>query len=109
MKPSVLYWAMSAAFLGGLVFRANVARAILGGELTLPDAVWRRVSLVWGIFFLALGGVNLWIAFNFSLEAWVNFKTFGAMGLIMVLAIAQAFWLAQYIEDEPADAKGPES
>ncbi len=108
-KPSVLYWATGVAFLSGLVMKANLARAMLGAELTLPDAVWRQLSVVWGAFFLILGALNLWVAFHFPTETWVNFKTFGALGSIFVMAIAQAFWLSRYIPDDPPEAETPES
>jgi len=107
-KPSVLYWAMSAAFLSGLVTRANLARAMLGEEITLPEAVWRQVAAVWGVFFLVLGGLNLWVAFSFPTETWVNFKTFGAFGLIVVFVVAQAFWLSRHVPDDPPSAETPE-
>jgi len=107
-KPSVLYWAMSAAFLSGLVMRANLARAMLGEEISLPDPVWKQLSAVWGVFFFALGALNLWVAFSFPTETWVNFKTFGAMGLIVVFVIAQGFWLARHIPDDPPGTGTPD-
>jgi len=109
-KPTVLYWISSAAFLGGLAFRANFVKALLGGEeLVLPERVWTRLAVAWGIFFLAMGAVNLWVAFTFSTEAWVRFKVFGGIVLIVAFVLAQAVWLSKHIPDEPPKAESPES
>jgi intracellular septation protein len=44
-----------------------------------------------------MGMINLYVAFNFSEEAWVNFKLFGMMGLTLVFVFAQAFYLSRYM------------
>jgi intracellular septation protein len=109
-KPTVLYWISSAAFLGGLVFRANFVKSLLGGEeLVLPDRVWTQLAIAWGVFFLAMGALNLWVAFNFSTETWVKFKVFGGIGLIVAFVLAQAAWLSRHIPDEPPKVGKSES
>jgi intracellular septation protein len=81
-KPTVLYWVMGGALLiGQLVFKKNGIQKLMGAQMSLPDAVWQRVNLSWVGFFALLGVVNLWVAFNFSTSAWVNFKLFGGIGL----------------------------
>jgi intracellular septation protein len=101
-KPTVLYWTGGAAFLAGLVFRRNVVRAILGSELELPAPVWTRLAVAWGLFFLLMGVVNLYVAFNYPTSAWVNFKVFGSFGLIIAFVIAQSLWIARYLPDDDA-------
>ena len=108
-KPTVLYWVSSAAFLGGLAFRANFVKALLGGEeLALPERVWTRLAVAWGVFFLAMGALNLWVAYTFSTDAWVRFKVFGGIGLIVAFVLAQALWLSRHIPDEAPKAESPE-
>jgi intracellular septation protein len=46
--------------------------------------------------------LNLWVAYAFSTEVWVNFKLFGGMGLMLAFVVAQALWLARYLPEEPA-------
>ena len=104
-KPTVLYWLAGAAFLGGLAFGKNLIKAVMSEGIELPEDVWTRLCIAWGVFFLAKGALNLWVAYTFSTDTWVNFKLFGGMGLIIAFVIAQAFWLARYIpDDEPAKA-----
>ena len=107
-KPTVLYW-LFAAVLGTaeLVFGKNVVRSMMEHQVTLPTAVWSRLNLSWIVFFAAMGALNLYVAFNFSTDTWVNFKLFGGMGLMLLFGIVQALFLARHIEDKVED-KGAE-
>ena len=100
-KPTVLYW-MLGAVLGGaaLVFRRNLIRAMLSEQVRLPDPVWNRLNWSWVGFFLFMGGLNLYVAFNYSTDLWVNFKLFGGMGLMLVFVVVQALFLARHVEDK---------
>jgi intracellular septation protein len=100
-KPTVLYWFFAAALLlSPILFKKNLMRALLGEKMSLPDPVWGKLNLAWGAFFAVLGVVNLYVAFNFSTDSWVNFKLFGATGLMVVFIIAQAAMLAKYVEED---------
>ena len=47
------------------------------------------------------GGIaNLFVAFNFSTDDWVNFKLFGATGLMLAFVLAQGLLLQKYIEEK---------
>jgi intracellular septation protein len=74
----------------------------MGAQMSLPDAVWQRVNLSWVGFFALMGVVNLWVAFNFSTSAWVNFKLFGGIGLMLVFVALQALYLNKYIKPDSA-------
>ena len=105
-KPTLLYWVMAGAFLlGPLLFGKNLLRVLLGEQLQLPDAVWQRLNWAWVAFFGAMGALNLWVAYNFSTEAWVNFKLFGGIGLMLVFTVAQGLYLSRFLPDEPAAPK----
>ena len=100
-KPTVLYWTFAGALLGAdLLLGRNLIRAMLAQQITLPDAVWTRLSLSWGAFFIAMGALNLYVAFNFSESIWVNFKLFGGMGLMLVFVLVQGMFLARFVEHE---------
>ncbi|MDE2439595.1 MAG: septation protein A [Betaproteobacteria bacterium] len=100
-KPTILYWvfAVSMAF-SALILKKNPMKAMLGEQLTLPEAVWHKVTLSWITFFVIMGVLNLVIAFNFPTDTWVNFKLFGGMGLMIVFVLAQGMLLSKYIEEE---------
>jgi len=100
-KPTLLYWVMSAAFaLGPLLFGKNLLKLLMGAQLELPDRVWQRLNIAWVLFFAAMGALNLWVAFNFATDTWVNFKLFGGIGLMIVFTLAQGLYLARYLPDE---------
>ena len=50
---------------------------------------------MWVVFFVFAGGLNIYVAYNYAEETWVNFKLFGLLGLTFVFIVAQSFWLAQ--------------
>jgi len=107
-KPTGLYWVMGAAFLfSQLVFGKNLLRSLMGAQLKLPSAVWNRLNLAWVAFFAVMGALNLYVAFNYSTDAWVNFKLFGGMGLMLVFTVTQGIYISKHVlpdETAPADA-----
>ena len=100
-KPIVLYWVMGASLLvGQLAFGKNGIKSLMGAQMSLPDPVWRKVNFSWVGFFAIMGVINLWVAFNFSTGAWVNFKLFGSMGLMLLFILAQAFFLNKHLKPD---------
>ena len=99
-KPTVLYWVMGGSLLvAQLFFRINLIKRLMGAQMELPDAAWRAMNWAWSGFFAAMGVLNLWVAYNFDTNTWVNFKLFGGMGLMVVFVIAQALYLGRYVKD----------
>jgi intracellular septation protein len=104
VKPTVLYWAFAAALFGAQLFaRKNLIRLMMEKQVTLPDAIWGRLNASWIGFFLVMGLLNLYVAFNYSEAIWVKFKVFGATGLMLVFVVLQALMLARHIEDKGAE------
>lgn len=99
-KPTVLYWCFGAALFGGQIFmRKNLIRTMMEQQIKLPDVIWQRLNLAWSVFFLAMGFLNLYVAFTFPTATWVNFKLFGGMGLMFAFIIAQSLFLSKYMKD----------
>lgn len=100
-KPTVLYWVFSVAlFFSNALFHKNLMRTLLHEKIALPLQVWNRLNLIWSIYFAALGFLNLYVAFNYSTDTWVNFKLFGFTGLMLVFILAQGAWLAKYMDEK---------
>ncbi len=100
-KPTVLYWLMGGALLiAQLVFRKNLIRSLMGAQMALPDNAWRVLNWSWAGFFAIMGVVNLWVAYTFDTDTWVNFKLFGGLGFMLVFVVAQALYLSRYLKDE---------
>ena len=99
-KPTVLYWVMGGSLIAGqLFFRTNLIKRLMGAQMELPEPVWRKLNWAWAGFFAAMGLLNLWVAYSFDTNTWVNFKLFGGMGLMFAFVIAQALFLGRYIKD----------
>jgi intracellular septation protein len=99
-KPTVLYWCFALALLGAqLLMRKNLIRSLMGKQMSLPDPVWDKLNLAWSAFFATMGALNLYIAFNFPLELWVNFKMFGFIALMIAFVIAQTIYLSRYLKE----------
>lgn len=100
-KPTVLYWLFAAILLGGAVLtRKNLMQSLLAGKIALTDHGWRTLNLSWIGFFTVMGIVNLFVAYRFSTDVWVNFKLFGGMGLTLLFVLLQGVLLAKHIVEE---------
>ena len=99
-KPTVLYWLFAAVLGGAALLRRNLIRAMLSQHMQLPDPVWSRLNLAWIGFFALMGVLNLYVAYNYSTDLWVNFKLFGGMGLMLVFVFAQALVIGKYAEEK---------
>ena len=105
-KPTVLYWLFASILLGGRIFfKRNLIKAMLDEKMSMPDIAWNKMNLYWIGFFIAMGFANLFVAYSFSTEIWVNFKLFGGMGLTFLFVLLQGFMLSQYIEEKPSEEK----
>ncbi|HEX6570976.1 MAG TPA: septation protein A [Steroidobacteraceae bacterium] len=107
-KPTIVNWLFAAAFLASQFMKGPTIVQRLMGELVRLESpsLWARLNAMWIGFFIVIGALNLYVAFNFSESTWVNFKLFGLMGLTIVFALAQGVWLARKSEQLQASS-GP--
>jgi intracellular septation protein len=111
-KPTAFYWVVAIAFLLSMwIGEKPLVRRFLemGGELPtdrIQPADWGRLNLVWVVFFAVLGVANIYVAYNFSEEFWVNFKVFGLLALTFIFMLAQGLWLATKLGDDAAADSG---
>jgi intracellular septation protein len=104
-KPTVLYWLFGGIILGSMLFGRNVIKGLMESQMELPEPAWSRLNISWGGFFIFMGLANLFVAFNFSTDDWVNFKLFGSMGLMLVFVIGQSMMLNKYLDKADLDKK----
>ena len=98
-KPTVLYAAFCAVLAGGkLLFDKDLLAYVLK-DLTLPPAIWTRVTWAWAAFFAGMGVLNWYVAFHYSTETWVNFKVWGGIGLFLLFAVVQGMFLARHMTE----------
>ena len=97
-----MYWLFAAALIvSQLLFRKNLIRSMMQAQISLPDQIWARLNYSWVAFFVVMGVLNLYVAFwgSYSTAAWVNFKLFGGMGLMLLFVVAQSFYLSKFMQD----------
>lgn len=104
VKPTALYWLFALVLLfSKILFRKNLIRSLMEEKMSLPDRIWGQLNLAWSGFFILLGVLNLYVAWNFATDVWVNFKLFGATGIMFVFIIVQAAMVSKYIEADKKD------
>lgn len=104
-KPTVLYWLMGGALIVGRLLGKNFIRTLMQAQVELPAPVWSQLLWGWSGFFITMGALNLWVAYHYDTDTWVNFKLFGGLGLMLVFIVAQAIYLARHIKEVPASSK----
>lgn len=97
-KPTIVNWLFSLAFLGSqFIGQKPIVQRLMGKSVELPSEVWRKLNVAWVVFFAAMGGINLYVAFNYSESTWVDFKLFGMLGLTFVFIIAQGLYMSRFM------------
>ena len=103
-KPTVLYWLFSLTLLGAqFIFKKNPIRSFMEKQISLPNNVWAKLNLAWALLFIALGILNLYVAFNYSQDIWVDFKLFGITGIMFIFIVIQTLVLSKYLITENTD------
>jgi len=104
-KPTVINWLFAAALLlSELYMQRGILRRMLESVAAFPDHAINRLNWAWVVFLFLLGVLNLYVAYNFSEETWVNFKLFGLMGLSLLFVVGQSFYLARYMTENETQA-----
>ena len=95
-KPTILYWTFAAILAWGQMSGKNFMKKMLEkAEVSMPESAWWTLQKLWLLFFVAMGIINLAVAYLCSTETWVNFKLFGLMGLTIVFTIAVGVFIAK--------------
>ena len=104
-KPSALYGAFGLTLLfGKLVMKRDWIKVVFKqAQIQAPDSLWGKLTWAWIAFFAFMTALNGYVATNFSLDQWVNFKVWWAMGLFFVFTVANVALLAKYMKDSPVD------
>ncbi|MEM9102868.1 MAG: inner membrane-spanning protein YciB [Pseudomonadota bacterium] len=122
-NPDFLIWKFSIVFWGfaSIIFVRKWMHktsmqplfSMLLGENTvsrIPSELWQHIDNVWAYFFLIMGGVNLYVAFQFSLDTWVMFETWGVPFIQVFVIIYTIFKFAPYFDvEEDSNSKQSEA
>ena len=104
-KPTVFNWGMAIVLLASLfIGKKSLLERMLGQQLQLPKLAWLRLNQLWITNFTVVGGLNLYVAYNFSQAAWVDYKLYSAFGFTLLLMILTMVIIFPHIKDQPDDA-----
>ena len=76
-KPTVLNWGFAVAFLlSQYIGKKNFTERLLtAAKIEAPGHIWRRLNWAWVIFFIVSGALNIFVAYQFSTDIWVNLSS----------------------------------
>ena len=103
-KPTIIFWIFGLSFfMSQFIGKQPLTQRMMGHVLEEKNVcahkmVWRRLNLAWSLFFLMLGAINIFVAYHFTTDIWVNFKLYGIFSAMLLFGFAQAFFLARYID-----------
>jgi intracellular septation protein len=95
-KPTVVTWLTGLVFLGShFIGKKPLVQRIFGKNLELSESLANKLNIVWVCYFFMIGGLNLFVLYNFDTNTWVNFKLFGVAGMTFVFAIIQSIFIVK--------------
>jgi intracellular septation protein len=99
-KPTAVNWLFALVFFGSeFIGKKPMVQRMMDHAMHAPAHVWTTLNRSWTVFFVLMGALNLYIAYHFSEEIWVNFKIFGILGLTIIFAIGQAIYMSRYVTE----------
>jgi intracellular septation protein len=96
LKPTIVYTMFALLLAAGLLLKKPLLELLFGPVFSLTDEGWRKLTLRWALFFLAMAVLNEIVWRNFSTDFWVNFKVFGFLPLTFLFAMLQVPLMQRY-------------
>jgi intracellular septation protein len=105
VKPTIIYVLFGGALLIGLAFGKSLLGVVFDSVFHLTEEGWRKLTLRWGLFFLALALLNEVVWRTQTTDVWVSFKVFGVVPLTFIFAALQYPLLQKYaVHPQAAEA-----
>ncbi len=109
-RPTLVNWILAAGLALSQIFgERNLLERMLGGQLPLPRRAWNTLAWGWSAAFFFAGSLNLFVAYSFSEEIWVNYKLFGGFALTLCYVVITLTYLARAGHLDAGDETGPEA
>ncbi|HEY5962470.1 MAG TPA: septation protein A [Xanthobacteraceae bacterium] len=106
LKPTIIYLLFAVTLFGGLIFKKPLLAMVFDQVFHLTDEGWRKLTVRWALFFLALAVLNEIVWRTTSTDTWVTFKVFGVMPLTFIFAAFQYPLLTKH-DASPKDQAKP--
>lgn len=105
MKPTIVQLIFAAVLLAGLALGRRPLKAVMGKALELDDDGWRKLSLRYALFFIAMAALNEVVWRTQSESFWVSFKVFGLAAITVAFTLAQMPLISRHqIETEKGES-----
>jgi intracellular septation protein len=105
VKPTIIYVLFGGVLLVGLAFGKSLLGIVFDSVFHLTEEGWRKLTLRWALFFLALALLNEIVWRTQTTDVWVSFKVFGVVPLTFLFAALQYPLLEKYAAPETAPAE----
>jgi len=100
-KPTGIYWLSALIFFASSYIGSKpLIQKMMESNVTLASKIWHRLNVAWSLFFVVMGALNLYVAYNYDTDAWVNFKLFGGVGFTILFVLVQAFYLTKHMDEK---------
>ena len=108
LKPTIVYSMFAVLLAAGFLMRKPMLELLLGPVFNLTEEGWRKLTLRWALFFIAMAVLNELVWRNVSTDAWVSFKAFGFLPLTFLFALAQVPLMQRHGEPQKGGTSDPE-
>ena len=108
VKPTVLNLAFASFLLGGVLLRRSPLKAVLGEVIRLPDPLWRRLAIRYGLFFLCVAALNEAVWRTQPTAVWAVFRFPGLQLLALAFSATQFPLMMRGARAMEAQAEGGE-
>lgn len=100
-KPTGIYWLSAIVFLSSSFIGSKpLIQKMMEANVTLKTGIWHRLNAAWSMFFIVMGALNLYVAYHYDTDVWVNFKLFGGVGFTLLFVLIQAFYLTKHMDEK---------
>jgi intracellular septation protein len=103
-KPTVFYWVLAALFFGSqFVGEKTVLERFVGQQLVLSVVIWKRLNVLWVTYFVTVGALNLYVAYQYGEAFWVSYKLYSTIGFTVLIMLLTVIITAPHLKSEDQD------
>ncbi|AJC49474.1 septation protein IspZ [Allofrancisella guangzhouensis] len=95
-KVSIVNWLIGIGLIiTTYIMKVTPMERLLKEIVNLSPHKWKVINNMWGAYFVILGTINLFVAYFFSTNIWMNFKLFGLLGITFAFMTVQSLYLSK--------------
>lgn len=104
-KPTIVFWVFALVILIYQLFTTKplmqrLMQNMVEDKNNIPLHIWTKINIAWSLFFLLMGTINLYVAYYYSNNAWVNFKFYGITLALFIFSLVQTLFLIRYLPEK---------